>query len=499
MSIIEEILSKRLRRITSRGHDMGTRLPARREQPLIPFGRRVPTLGTRLIDRGKSQTEKISMSDNRRVHPFLICEIKRASPSKGGIVPGVDAVEQAARYVHMGIRTVSVLTEEEYFSGSLDDLYRIKNAFPQLCVMRKDFLIDEEDIEVSFRAGADAVLLIASMHPVQKLKMLYRKVKSLGMEALVEVHDEEDFRKASELRPKYTGFNSRNLITFRTDPLKPLFLKGKVHWNTETVFESGIRTREDAQLVLSSGFSGILIGEAAMKNQRLINEIGQLVPCAHHDFWSRLLGRKRVGVPLVKICGVTREEDAHLALECGADILGFIFAPSPRRATSGLLRQLDGLEILKVGVVVHKRGDRKLLPDVKALVQDGIINAVQFHGNEDPADCYRMTYPYYKALRLGSISDIKWMESYRCPRVLIDTFVPTHKGGTGQRIPDPLVGTVKESHTLWLAGGIGPENIQEIVQKHKPELIDLSSGIESCPGVKDHRKLRKLFDVLKRV
>ncbi len=236
-----------------------------------------------------------------------------------------------------------------------------------------------------------------------------------------------------------------------------------------------------------------------MKNHRLINEIGQLVPCAQHDFWSRLLGRKRVGAPLVKICGLTREEDAHLAFEYGADILGFIFAPSPRRATSGFLRRLDGLEILKVGVVVHKRGDRNLLPDVKALAQDGILNAVQFHGDEDPVDCYRMSYPYYKALRLGSISDIKRIESYRCPRVLIDTFIPTHRGGTGKRIPETLVGTVKESHPLWLAGGISPENILEIVQQYRPELIDLSSGIESCPGVKDHRKLRKLFEELRGV
>jgi indole-3-glycerol phosphate synthase/phosphoribosylanthranilate isomerase len=399
----------------------------------------------------------------------------------------------------MGIQTVSILTEEEYFSGSLNDLYSVKNAFPQLCVMRKDFLFDEEDIEVSYRAGADAVLLIAFMHSVQKLERLYRKVKSLGMEALVEVHDEEDLHKASQLRPSFTGFNSRNLVTFRIDPLGPLYLKGKVHWNTETVFESGIRTEEDAQLVLASGFSGILIGEAAMKNHPLINEIENLVPCAHHDFWSRLLGRKRTGIPLVKICGITREEDAHLALECGADILGFIFAPSPRRTTSRLLRRLAGLEILKVGVVVQKRGDRSLLPDVKPLVQEGIINAVQFHGDEDPADCYRMTFPYYKALRLRGISDVKRMASYRCPRVLIDAFVPTHRGGTGQRIPEALVRSVKQSHTLWLAGGIGPENIQDIVGQHRPELIDLSSGIESCPGVKDHRKMRKLFKELQGV
>jgi indole-3-glycerol phosphate synthase/phosphoribosylanthranilate isomerase len=477
MSIIEEILTKRRLRITSRGHDMGTRLPARRAQPLIPFGRRESTNGTGLKDKWGSQTENKSIGDNRLEHPFLICEIKRASPSKGGITPGADAVEEAARYVRMGIRTVSVLTEEEYFSGSLDDLYRIKNAFPQLCVMRKDFLIDEEDIEVSYRAGADAVLLIASMHSVQKLKRMYRKVKSLGMEALVEVHDEEDLRKASQLRPEYTGLNSRNLVTFRTDPLGPLFLKGKMHWNTETVFESGIRTREDAQLVLSSSFSGILIGEGAMKNHHLIDEIRQLVPCTHHDFWSRLLSRKRVGAPWVKICGVTREE---------------------RRATSGLLRRLEQLDILKVGVVVHKRGEQSLLSYVERLVQDGIINAIQFHGDEDPADCYRMTYPYYKALRLGSMRDVKRIESYRCPRVLIDAYVPTNTGGTGQRIPEAFIGAVKKSHPLWLAGGIGPENIGEIVQQYSPELIDLSSGIESCPGVKDHRKLRDLFEILKR-
>jgi indole-3-glycerol phosphate synthase/phosphoribosylanthranilate isomerase len=473
MNIIEEITRRRRHRIGLMGHSMGATLPARRSAPLVPFGR-----------TGGGDT-------------FLVCEVKRASPSRGSFAPQADAVEQARRFVERGIRTLSVLTEEEYFSGSLEDLYRIKKTFPNLCLMRKDFIIDEEDIEVSFRVGADAVLLIASMHPVGTLRKLYRGAKELGLEVLLEVHDGEDLEKARNIKPAVTGFNSRNLRTFHIDHLAPLKLRGQVDWKTETVYESGITSPEHAALVLSAGFSGMLIGEAAMRNAGLIDRITEMGRRKWHDFWYRLFGGKGNGSPLVKVCGLTREEDARFAAELGADLLGFIFAPSPRRAHASLLAKLADLRVPKVGVVVQGM-EQGLDPSVRGLLEDGLLDALQFHGDEHPDTCFAMAFPYYKALRVKSEADVERISSYRCPRVLIDTYVQDKPGGTGRRIAQGLVDAVRARHPLWLAGGIGPENVGDILRSCEPELIDVSSRLEVGPGRKDWERMRDFFDTLNR-
>ncbi|MFW6261108.1 MAG: bifunctional indole-3-glycerol phosphate synthase/phosphoribosylanthranilate isomerase, partial [Spirochaetota bacterium] len=131
-SIRDEIVARRRARISAEGHALGADVPAERIAPLVRFLRA----------------------------PRLVCEIKRKSPSRGAIDAGLDPVELAGRYVSRGVRSVSVLTEEDFFAGSLADLMAVKRAHPNLAVLRKDFLVDEEDVEVSYRAGADAVLLI---------------------------------------------------------------------------------------------------------------------------------------------------------------------------------------------------------------------------------------------------------------------------------------------------------------------------------------------------
>jgi indole-3-glycerol phosphate synthase/phosphoribosylanthranilate isomerase len=465
MNWIDEIVKRRKERIRRLGYEMGVDLPEKRAFPVTPFGS----------------------------HPLLICEIKRASPSKGNIATGADAVAQAARYREMGIRTVSVLTEEDHFSGSLDDLVRVKKQFPDLSVLRKDFLISEEDIEVSYRAGADAVLLIASMHDRESLVRLYKKARALGMEVLLEVHQTDDIDKALEIEPRFTGFNSRDLKTFRIDPVGPVRLRNLVTWNTVSVFESGIRTQEDALFALSSGFSGILVGEAVMRKSTLISEIMGSFQSGKKDFWLRLYSRAVDSKPLVKICGITNERDAIYARELGADLLGFIFAPSPRRTLPGLLRRLRDLDILKVGVVAQKEGDISIEPQVKRLLDEGCIDAIQFHGDESARNCYKMAFPYYKALSIREPADIEKIARYRCPRVLVDSFAPGKKGGTGKRLSHDMVCRVKRKHPLWLAGGIGPGNVKEIVETYGPELVDASSALEEEAGIKSREKMKKFF------
>jgi len=470
MSIIDEIVEARKRSIARLGPSMGRSLPRRRTVPLVPFGRLQP---------GRDF--------------FIASEVKRGSPSRGIFAVEADAVRQAGHYAKRGIKTLSVLTEETYFHGSLEDLFRIKNSFPDLCVMRKDFILDEDDITVSYRAGADAILLIASMHDAGTLGRLYRRAKSLGLEVLLEVHDREDLSKAALVQPDITGINSRNLATFRIDPAVPLALKKSIDWSTRTVFESGIRSTEDAAVALSGGFTGMLIGEGAMRDTDLIGRITALEREGIGDFWYRLFSSMAEGKPLVKICGITRERDARLAAELGAHVLGFIFADSPRCADPGLPERITDLKQLKVAVVVHGEEDRSIDSAVNRLLSEGCIDALQFHGDEHPDNCYRAAFPYYKALRIGGDEDVERIDSFHCPRVLVDAFVPGKPGGTGQRISTKLIESVRRLHPLWLAGGIGPDNVAEIISSFEPELIDASSRLESEPGTKDSGIMVQFF------
>jgi indole-3-glycerol phosphate synthase/phosphoribosylanthranilate isomerase len=470
MSVRESIVEKRHALVRQHGHALGSAVPDRRSQPVVPFG----------------------------AAPFLICEVKRRSPSRGDIAPGIDAVEQARLYAEQGVRSISVLTETESFGGSLEDLMRIKAAIPGLSVLRKDFLFDEEDIEVSWRAGADAVLLIASMLEPGMLAAMHRRALSLGIEALVELHDASDVAACRDLAPGLVGVNARDLATFRVDPLGPLALAGSIDWVCRLVFESGVRAAEDILLARGAGFSGVLVGEAVMKAPRMIPALlaGFLPPA--RNFWTRLSGRRRVGRPLVKVCGITRAPDAEKAAALGADMLGFVFAPSKRRAERAVLREVHDLPVLKVAVVVSQAGAGRLEPEVEELLNGGLIDAVQLHGEEQPEDCARLAFPYYKAMRVRGPEEGAAMESYLCPRVLADAYSPDAVGGTGRRIPAAIVRGFDGGRPLWLAGGIGPDNASEIIRELAPELIDASSGLEESPGRKDVQKLSRFFEEIGR-
>lgn len=475
MTIIEEIVMRRNARIARTGHTMGVRVPRRRRCPVNEFS----------------------------VSPLLICEVKRASPSKGRISPGEDAVSRVSKYRERGIRSVSVLTEEEYFSGSLQDLLGVKERFPEMAVLRKDFIIDEEDVAVSYRAGADAVLLIAAMHDTGRLVRLYRKVKSLGMEALVEVHDTEDVRKAARFSPALTGFNSRDLKTFGIDPLRPVVLLNRMTWETVPVFESGIRCAEDALYALGAGFRGLLAGESVMRSPEIIPALFEAFSSQQKatagaargsiDFWNRVGERTGGSRPLVKICGLANESDARFAHGKGADMLGFVFADSPRRARPRLLRKIEDLDSIKVGVVVHGPGCNSIDDEVRDLLGAGLLDAVQLHGDERAEQCFRLAFPYYKAVQVDEKEDEDVISRYRSPRVLVDAFVPGMRGGTGHRAPRGVVDRIRARYPLWLAGGIGPENVRRIVETFRPELIDASSGLEEKPGVKSNAKIEKFF------
>lgn len=469
-NIRDKLVELRRERIARLGHSEGADLPRRREVPIVRF----------LDGDG------------------LICEIKRRSPSRGVIASGLDAVEQAGRYVAAGARSLSVLTEPEGFGGSLEDLMRVKKAFPQAAVLRKDFLFDAHDIDAAWRAGADAVLLIAGMLSVDRLALLYRCAKSLGLEALVEIHDGGDLAKAAAVRPGLVGVNSRDLVSFAIDPLLPVKVRDGVDWRARVVYESGITHPDHAAFAASCGFHGLLVGESAMRDIGIVDAIRQAFRTAPaYSFWPRLCRAMNAagGKPIAKICGLTREDDARMAADLGAAALGFVFWPqSPRRAAPALLRAVRDLDIPKVGVVVHGPGAAGLDADVRELLGEGLLDAVQYHGGETADDCPRLwPGPYYKAFRPAGPGDVADAGAFRCPRILLDAAGPV-PGGSGRRVGIGVLDAWKRP--LWLAGGVTPDNVGRIAAARRPELVDAASGVEQEPGKKDPDKLRAFFKEL---
>ena len=574
-TILLEIAERRRRRLAESGPEFGAALPPERELPIVPFPG--PT--------------------------GLICEIKRRSPSRGAIGEIPDPVEQARRYRQGGAGAVSVLTEMDYFAGSLEDLMAVKWAEPELAVLRKDFLLGPEEVEISHRSGADAILLIAALLEVETVGAMLREAERLGLAALVEVHTREEARAVAPLAPPLVGMNSRDLHSFTVDRTVPLEVASAIDWPAELVFESGIARGEDVRLALAAGFSAVLVGETAVRHPERLPELaaaargrgdagagretdavergtdagGRAAPgpgrgdtaagrgdasagrgtaapgrrtaaparergeaaqehgtdaaargtnaatrgdtaAARGDtapgrrtaaparergeaarergdaaaagfFWRRLYaGAAR---PLVKICGITNRPDAEVAVAAGATALGFIFAPSPRRVGIDLLQDLADLHVLKVAVVVAGEGKPGVPPELAEALAEGLIQAVQLHGNEMPEECARLAFPYYKALRVQEPRDLDAAEAYRSPRVLLDAFDREAYGGTGKRIRRELVEAARERGPIWLAGGLNPENVGQIVREFRPELVDVSSGVEAEPGRKDHAALRR--------
>ena len=196
---------------------------------------------------------------------------------------------------------------------------------------------------------------------------------------------------------------------------------------------------------------------------------------------------------MVKICGITNHNDLRKIISLGADIAGFILAQSPRKVDPAFIESCRGFDILKVGVVVLSEG--KLLPDeIAELVKSGALDAVQFHGSELPEQYLKL--PGYKAARIKSKTDAEAACGLPGPAVLIDAYSSSADGGTGKRIAAELVKIVSDQQTLWLAGGINPDNVRDIIRDFNPELIDISSAVEQAPGKKDHAKLAALFEVI---
>ena len=437
-----------------------------------------------------------------------ILEVKRASPSKGDIAPDLDPVALATTYAEAHAQAVSVLTEGNFFKGSLRDLIAVADLMERrrqqglhaCAVLRKDFLLFEDEIDIAYRCGADAVLLIARILDDDQLVKMAKRAQSFDMQAFVEVREVDDLRKLkvvtealgeSAAKTIVAGVNSRDLATFHTDPLVPASVRSKLP--AKAVFESGILCPADATYARNLGFTGILVGEAVAKNPPLAKEVVAAFESgsenARGKFWKKFAERKaaKKAGPLVKICGITRDEDGELAAELGADMLGFVFSTTKRLTTEEFVRsfaekirlchpeqaqRVEGSPLL-VGVIT----DPESVEGKTAikLAKEGVLDAVQLHGVEPK----NADYAYYCAACVGEESDFDKVTALRKngePRILLDAKVEGIPGGTGTTIPEKLLREKAGELPLWLAGGITPTNVAELVGKFAPELIDVSSG-----------------------
>jgi len=454
-----------------------------------------------------------------------ILEVKRASPSKGDIAPDLDPVGLATTYAEAHAQAVSVLTEGNFFKGSLRDLIAVADLMEKrrqqglhaCAVLRKDFLLYEDEIDIAYRCGADAVLLIARILDDEQLVRMAKRAQSFDMQAFVEVREKDDFRKLSVVtsalgagaaKTIVAGVNSRDLATFRTDLLIPASVRSKLP--AKAVFESGILSAGDAAYARSLGFTGILVGEAVAKNPPLAKEVVVAFESgcenARGKFWKKFAERRATRRPLVKICGITRVEDGMLAAELGADMLGFVFSNTKRLTTEEFVRSFkerllrsarnDKSETpILVGVITDPNSEEG--KTAIKLAREGILDAVQFHGIEPSAADTGLAH--YCAARIGSPEDFQTVADLRThgePRILLDAKVEGIPGGTGKTIPESLLREKAGDLPLWLAGGITPENVDTICEKFHPELIDVSSGVEDAPGIKNSEKLKALFAAL---
>ena len=458
-----------------------------------------------------------------------ILEVKRASPSKGDIAPDLDPVGLATTYAEAHAQAVSVLTEGNFFKGSLRDLIvvanlmdsRRKQGLHACAVLRKDFLLFEDEIDIAYRCGADAVLLIARILDDAQLVKMAKRAQSFDMQAFVEVREIDDLRKLklvtealgeAAAKTVVAGVNSRDLATFHTDPLVPASIRSKLP--AKAVFESGIHSGADAAYARSLGFTGILVGEAVAKNPPLAKEVvGSFENGSENakgKFWKNYAER-RASLPMVKICGITRVEDGLLAAELGADMLGFVFSTTKRLTTEEFVRSFS-TKLRASNMSSPRRRGSPLLVGVITdpesvegktaikLAREGILDAVQFHGVVPGAEYSDL--PHYCAARVGEDSDFDKVAALRKsgePRILLDAKVEGIPGGTGKTIPENLLREKAGELPLWLAGGINPENVAGLVSKFGPELVDVSSGVEDAPGIKNADKLKALFAAVKSV
>ena len=476
---------------------------------------------------------QISFPQRLKQSPYplsLMAEIKRASPSKGVISMSTCAPAQARKYALAGASVISVLTEPEWFKGSIEDLRAVRQSLEGMpnrpAVLRKEFIFDDYQILEARLAGADTVLLIIKMLDKPNLKRLYEYSQGLGMEPLVEVNTVEEMEIANELGAKVIGVNNRNLNNFEVDLDTTSRLMNKVSKETVVCALSGIAGPDDVRTYRKIGVGAVLVGEALMRAADAATFVHQLLGAAGEPG-----SRSNNPRLLVKICGTRTPEAAKVAVEAGADFIGVVLVEGRKRCVS---RDTA----LAISMIVHEtvkpkesftssltvppslqasqyfdhtlsylhRPERALLVGVfqnqplsYILAQQKLLSldVVQLHGSE-PLE-WASLIPVPVIHRFGPGDAGLGRRGYHALPLL-----DTASGGSGQTLDTEAVRRTLLSDDglrVILAGGLTPENVNSVLKQldslgSRVAGVDVSSGVEE-DGVQSPEKIKAFVTAAK--
>ncbi|KAI0388688.1 indole-3-glycerol phosphate synthase-domain-containing protein [Xylariaceae sp. FL0594] len=471
-----------------------------------------------------------------RQSPFdvaLMAEIKRGSPSKGVFALGIDAPSQAKKYALAGASVISVLTEPDWFKGSIEDLRAVRQVLGGMpnrpAILRKEFIFEEYQILEARLAGADTILLIVKMLDKELLRRLYDYSLSLGMEPLVEVQNAEEMATAVKLGSKVIGVNNRNLESFEVDLNTTSRLRKLVPDDTIICALSGINTYEDVVANHKEGVDAILVGEAIMR-----------APDASQFIEKLCTGQVRAKKPepeplLVKICGTRTPEAAVAAAEAGADLIGIILVPGRKRTVSEEAA-------LAISEVVHKFSRSSSTSPEIELPTDRAVDffatasqkikapgrtrplLVGVFLNQPLAQILELTARYrLDIVQLHGTEPIEW--AHHIPVPVMRRFSPSETGigtrgyhtiplfdsgsagGSGHLLDAVAVKTALErDHELRivLAGGLAPDNVADVIKNVGEDAarivgVDVSSGVEGPDGLQSLERIREFVKAAKAI
>lgn len=420
----------------------------------------------------------------------FICEVKKASPSKGIIAEHFPYLDIAKEYEVAGAAAISVLTEPDFFKGDKKYLQEIASTV-KIPVLRKDFIIDEYQIYQAKVWGASAILLICACLDVPTLTKFRELADSLGLSSLVEAHDENEVQMAIDCGARIIGVNNRNLKDFTVDVQNSVRLRNLVQDDVIFVSESGLETPEDIQVLRDNNIGVALMGETFMRSPNKVEKLAYLYGSTYYT-------------PKVKMCGISKVETIPAVVEAKPDYMGLVFAPSKRQVTVDQAKTLveelhrgyaqkygsdtehDKNDTIKtVGVFVNETVD-----NLVTIANEANLDAVQLHGDEDEAFIQslkeRTNVEVWKAIQIRSAADAEaWIDS-SADMLLFDAYHKDERGGTGDVFDWSCLDTFERP--FMLAGGIDSTNVARAIRTVRPYGIDISSGIETN-GVKDDEKI----------
>ena len=452
----------------------------------------------------------------------FICEVKKASPSKGIIAEHFPYLDIAKEYEVAGAAAISVLTEPDFFKGDKKYLQEIASTV-KIPVLRKDFIIDEYQIYQAKVWGASAILLICACLDVPTLTKFRELADSLGLSSLVEAHDEHEVQMAIDCGARIIGVNNRNLKDFTVDVQNSVRLRNLVEDDVIFVSESGLETPDDIQVLRDNNIGVALMGETFMRSPNKVEKLAYLYGPTYYT-------------PKVKMCGISKVDTIPAIVEAKPDYMGLVFATSKRQVTVEQAKTLvaelhkqyektygevtvpmntdtaqdsqdnqDNQEFVQgnsnfekiktVGVFVNET-----IENLLKIAEEVKLDVIQLHGDEDESfiqslkECTNVEV--WKAVQVRSAADAeKWIDS-SADMLLFDAYHKDERGGTGEVFDWSSLDEFERP--FMLAGGIDSTNLARAIRTVRPYGIDISSGIET-DGVKDDEKIKAFTNIVRTI